>query len=168
MPALALSQRRSATALTDKARPIVCRWFLDAYDAYPSYIQRCDAARYFIMYSHGGVYADLDYECTKPFEPVLRGARAVFSHKQGANASRGLVNAIFASEAHHPLWRTVFQLMLDRANASASGGAALPFLAWACHPPDHSIPALAQPSPGPRPAHSQSPRPSLRPRPTQA
>ena len=97
-------------------------WFLSAYDAYPSYIQRCDAARYFIMYSHGGLYADLDYECTKPFAPVLGDARAVFSHKQGVNASRGLVNAIFASEARHPLWRTVFQLMLDRANASATGG----------------------------------------------
>ena len=76
-------------------------WFLSAYDAYPSYIQRCDAARYFIMYSHGGLYADLDYECTKPFGPVLGDARAVFSHKQGVNASRGLVNAIFASEARH-------------------------------------------------------------------
>ena len=97
-------------------------WFLAAYDAYPSYIQRCDAARYFIMYSHGGLYADLDYECTKPFGPVLGDARAVFSHKQGVNASLGLVNAIFASEARHPLWRTVFQLMLDRANASATGG----------------------------------------------
>ena len=164
MPALALSQRRSATALTDKARPIVCRWFLGAYDAYPSYIQRCDAASYFIMYSHGGVYADLDYECTKPFGPVLRGARAVFSHKQGANASRGLVNAIFTSEAHHPLWRTVFQIMLDRANASASGGAAPPYSAWACH----TRPFNRLPSPGPRPAHSPSPRPSLRPRPNQA
>ena len=97
-------------------------WFLSAYDAYPSYIQRCDAARYFIMYSHGGLYADLDYECTKPFAPVLGDARAVFSHKQGVSASLGLVNAIFASEARHPLWRTVFQLMLDRANASATGG----------------------------------------------
>ena len=58
------------------------RRFLATYDAYPSYIQRCDAARYFIIYTHGGLYADLDYECTKPFAPVLADARAVFSHKQ--------------------------------------------------------------------------------------
>ena len=35
-------------------------WFLETYDAYPSYIQRCDAARYFISHRFGGVYADLD------------------------------------------------------------------------------------------------------------
>ena len=32
------------------------RRFLATYDAYPSYIQRCDAARYFIIYTHGGLY----------------------------------------------------------------------------------------------------------------
>ena len=108
---------------TARARvPVWRRWFLSAYDGYPSYIQRCDAARYFIVYRHGGVYADLDYECTKPFAPVLGRSRAVFSHKQGTNYSRGLVNAIFASEASHPLWRKVFDLMLERANASAASG----------------------------------------------
>jgi hypothetical protein len=129
------------------------RWFLAAYDAYPSYIQarrwhrcrrrlraarrapaqparprirpcmrptcptasrtqptsslcrfaiapaqRSDAARYFIVYHYGGVYLDLDYECSRPFAPVLAGARAIFSFKVGTNASRGLANAIFATE----------------------------------------------------------------------
>ena len=46
--------------------------------------------------------ADLDIECSKPFAPVLAGHRAVFSYKQGTNMSRGLVNALFASEARHP------------------------------------------------------------------
>lgn len=58
-----------------------------------------------------GVYADLDIECSKPFAPVLANHRAVFSYKQGRNMSRGLVNALFASEPRHPLWRTVFQLL---------------------------------------------------------
>jgi hypothetical protein len=60
--------------------------------------QRSDAARYFIVYHHGGVYLDLDYECSRPFAPVLAGARAVFSFKVGMNVSRGLANAIFATE----------------------------------------------------------------------
>jgi mannosyltransferase OCH1-like enzyme len=96
-------------------------WFLPTYDAYPSYIQRSDAARYFIIYHHGGVYADLDIECSKPFAPVLAAHRALFSYKQGTNMSRGLVNALFASEARHPLWRTVFTLLTNR---SALGTAA--------------------------------------------
>ena len=96
-------------------------WFLPVYDAYPSYIQRCDAARYFIVYHHGGVYADLDIECFRPFAPVVGGARVVFSYKQGVNVTRGLANAIFASEARHPFWTVVFELL---ANRSAAGAAA--------------------------------------------
>jgi len=94
-------------------------WFLKTYDAYPSYIQRCDAARYFIIYHHGGVYADLDMECFRPFEPVIAGKRVVLSYKQGTNMSRGLVNAIFASEPRHPFWSTVFALLVNRSNEGA-------------------------------------------------
>lgn len=36
-------------------------WFLETYDSYSSNIQRADAARYFILYTYGGLYADLDY-----------------------------------------------------------------------------------------------------------
>ena len=95
-------------------------WFLAAYDAYPSYIQRCDAARYFAAHKYGGVYADLDVECSKPFAPAIGDARAVFSFKQGTNMSRGLVNAIFASEAGHPLWEIVFELLRNRSAAGAA------------------------------------------------
>lgn len=108
----------------ESSREFIAReyaWFLPTYDAYPSYIQRCDAARYFIVYHHGGVYADLDIECSKPFAPVLSTHRAIFSYKQGTNMSRGLVNALFASEPRHPIWHTVFDLL---ANRSAAGAAA--------------------------------------------
>lgn len=96
------------------------RRFLATYDAYPSYIQRCDAARYFAAHKYGGVYADLDVECSKPFAPAIGDARAVFSFKQGTNMSRGLVNAIFASEAGHPLWEIVFELLRNRSAAGAA------------------------------------------------
>ena len=108
---------------TDKSsRDFIAReypWFLATYDAYPSYIQRCDASRYFIVYHHGGVYADLDIECSKPFAPVLSSHRAVFSYKSGTNMSRGLVNALFASEAKHPVWHTVFDLLTNRSKDGA-------------------------------------------------
>lgn len=95
-------------------------WFLTTYDAYPSYIQRCDAARYFVVYHYGGVYADLDIECFQPFAPVLSGRRLVLSYKQGVNMSRGLVNAIFASEARHPFWQLVFEQLSERASQGAA------------------------------------------------
>ncbi len=107
----------------ESSRELIAReydWFLPTYDAYPSYIQRCDASRYFILHHYGGVYADLDIECTKPFGPVLGTHRAIFSYKQGSDMSRGLVNAIFASEARHPIWTTVFDLLLNRSAAGAA------------------------------------------------
>ena len=35
-------------------------WFLPTYDGYPHAIQRVDALRLFVLYEHGGMYADLD------------------------------------------------------------------------------------------------------------
>ena len=46
-------------------------WLLAAYDGYPSDIQRADVARYVVVHAHGGVYADLDIECFRPFAPLL-------------------------------------------------------------------------------------------------
>jgi len=37
-------------------------WFLETYDNYPIPVQRADAVRYFILYTFGGLYVDLDYE----------------------------------------------------------------------------------------------------------
>ena len=54
---------------------------LPVYDGYASPIQRADVARYVIAHARGGVYADLDTECFKPFEPLLRRASLVLSYK---------------------------------------------------------------------------------------
>ncbi len=48
-------------------------WFLDTYLAYQHPVERADAARYFIVYTHGGLYLDLDMECLRPLSPLLRG-----------------------------------------------------------------------------------------------
>ena len=72
-------------------------WLLPTYDAYESPIQRADVARYAIAHAHGGVYADLDTECFKPFAPLVRGSSLLLSYKLGANFSRGACNSIFAS-----------------------------------------------------------------------
>ncbi len=53
---------------------VACRhsWFLPVYDGYRYLHQRVDSGRYFILYEHGGVYADIDTECLRPMEPLLR------------------------------------------------------------------------------------------------
>ena len=98
-------------------------WLLAAYDGYPSDIQRADVARYVVVHAHGGVYADLDIECFRPFAPLLarHDASVLLSYKQGANFSKGVSNSIFASVAHHPLWDAVFAVLLERANTALAG-----------------------------------------------
>ncbi len=46
--------------------------FLPLFDSY-SMIQRVDAAKYFILYAHGGLYVDIDYRCFKPIDTLLAG-----------------------------------------------------------------------------------------------
>ena len=46
-------------------------WFMRTWDAYPSGVQRADAFRYMVMYSVGGVYADLDFELLRPMAPHM-------------------------------------------------------------------------------------------------
>ena len=67
------------------------------------------------------MYADLDIECFRPFEPLLPDASVLLSYKQGSNFSRGASNSIFGSAAHHPFWDAVFQVLADRANTSLLG-----------------------------------------------
>jgi mannosyltransferase OCH1-like enzyme len=82
-------------------------WFLPTYDAFPRQIQRVDASKYFILYSCGGVYADLDCECLKPLGPLLAGGGAVVSRTRD-----GVIDcAIMASSIRHPFWESVFHAM---------------------------------------------------------
>ena len=41
-------------------------WLLSTYLAYPYVIQRCDVARYLVLYHYGGTYVDLDVLCYAP------------------------------------------------------------------------------------------------------
>ncbi|NJM07426.1 glycosyltransferase, partial [Candidatus Gracilibacteria bacterium] len=92
-------------------------WFLPIYDGYPEPIMRVDAARYLLMHHFGGIYADLDYECVQPFEPLLRGQRLLLGwepvehidieYAHSAKLRHQLCNAVIASEPGHPFWEHV-------------------------------------------------------------
>ena len=82
-------------------------WFLPTYDAFPRAIQRVDAAKYFILYTFGGVYADLDCECLQSIDRIVAGGGAVV----GRSADRVIECAFMASSAGHGLWRKTFNAM---------------------------------------------------------
>ena len=82
-------------------------WFLPTYDAFARDIQRVDAAKYFILYTCGGVYADLDCECVKPVDPLVERGGALVGRTPD-----GVIDAAFlASPAGHPFWKETFRQM---------------------------------------------------------
>ncbi len=97
-------------------------WFLPVYEAYPEAIMRADAVRYFILYHYGGVYADLDYECLRPVEPLLEGKNLVlglepekhleFDHAAKRGITELLCNAFMASIPGHAFWEHVFKQLV--------------------------------------------------------
>lgn len=78
-------------------------WFLEVYDAYPYWIQRCDSIRYFLLYHYGGFYIDLDIEFLKPIDDLLEDYELIFSKLIKFS------NVIMGSIPRHPLWQKVFQ-----------------------------------------------------------
>jgi len=52
-------------------------WFLSTYLAYPYVIQRCDVARYLLLYRYGGIYVDLDVICRTPMSSIFSSAPPV-------------------------------------------------------------------------------------------
>lgn len=96
-------------------------WFLSTYDSFERDIQRVDAAKYFILYTHGGVYADLDCECLMPVDELVDRGGAVF----GKSADRVIECAFIASSPAHPIWRDVFYA-LEQPSLLARGIRSLP------------------------------------------
>jgi mannosyltransferase OCH1-like enzyme len=74
------------------------------FQRYPDQIQRVDAFRYLLLQRVGGVYADLDIECLRSFEP-LREHRVVLPR----TAPVGLSNDLMMATPGHPL----FQALID-------------------------------------------------------
>jgi len=76
-------------------------WFLSTYDSYPYPIQRADAARYFAVLKHGGIYTDLDILPLKDIKPLLDWLSSEeYEDKEMIIAQTynlGLTNALFAA-----------------------------------------------------------------------
>ena len=103
-------------------------WFIPHYDAYDHFIKRVDAVRVFYMYHFGGVYADLDSYCLRPFEPLLEREAAteaevvlsfvggnaqandLGSSGKGDSYSEVVHNAVMASRRHAPFWLDVMDI----------------------------------------------------------
>jgi glycosyltransferase involved in cell wall biosynthesis len=111
--------------------------FLPIYDGYADPICRVDAIRYFLLRHFGGVYADLDFECLRPLDPLLEGRGALLGLEPPSHVaiqqSKGyefdwiLCNALMASEPGHPFWEHVLARLIESTNQPGPLDATGPF-----------------------------------------
>ena len=98
--------------------------FVQFYDKYPTMLQRADVMRYFVLYTFGGVYADLDMECLKPIDPLLFNRSCVFSeepyeHVYILNRRVGdanVMNTIMACRPGHPYFKEILDKLPQTKN----------------------------------------------------
>ena len=65
-----------------------------------SYAQKADIMRYEILYRHGGIYLDIDFEIFKNLEPLLTNELVICS--EDSFSSFHITNAFIACTKHNP------------------------------------------------------------------
>jgi inositol phosphorylceramide mannosyltransferase catalytic subunit len=92
--------------------------FMERYDSYPYHIQRVDAVRYFILYTFGGLYVDLDFECFHSLEQLLSEHECLFGlepqeHHEIHNRDHIIGNALMATVPRHSFFRAIIDDLAD-------------------------------------------------------
>ena len=89
--------------------------YYELYSNYPNKIMKIDAARYFILYTYGGIYADMDYEVCRDFMhlvPQNMVSVCESPYKENENCQ----NALMISPKGHPFWKRVFKELVRSKN----------------------------------------------------
>lgn len=100
----------------DKSNELVKRHYThhkEMYDKYPYQIQRCDAVRYFFLHRYGGLYADMDYYCNRPWDEVLQNYKndiylVETPNKLGDEKNIHISNSLMYSRPKHVFWSKLF------------------------------------------------------------
>jgi mannosyltransferase OCH1-like enzyme len=85
----------------------------EMYDNYPYPIQKCDTIRYFILHRYGGLYADMDYYCNRPWDEVLQNYKndiylVETPNKLGNEKTIHISNSLMYSRPRHVFWSKLF------------------------------------------------------------
>jgi mannosyltransferase OCH1-like enzyme len=92
-------------------------WFLPVYDSYDKNINRVDAVRYFYLFHYGGIYVDMDFECLKPVDNLLKQNKdydILFGsiESDGKYVGHSIPNAIMISKPQQAFWVVVFYFLI--------------------------------------------------------
>ena len=83
----------------------------EMYKNYTYQIQRCDTVRYFILHRYGGLYADMDYYCNKPWDEVLNLYNNSIYFVETPNKFGNelhISNSLMYSKSNHVFWSKLF------------------------------------------------------------
>ena len=75
----------------------------EQFDRATSVVEKSDIARYELLFRFGGIYADTDFECLRPFDDLLAGVEGFIGTEDGTYLSIGLIGAV----PDHPLLRAI-------------------------------------------------------------
>jgi mannosyltransferase OCH1-like enzyme len=93
---------------------------------FPYDVQRWDAIRYLILYKMGGLYVDMDYECTESISPLLCETECAMGMEPKGNAILRRMpyivgNAFMATIPNHPYFNELIKAVFyDNKEVSAS------------------------------------------------
>jgi len=87
-------------------------FFLEYYKNYQFGIQRADAARYFILFHYGGIYADLDYEPLENFWEYLPNDR-VGLIESPYQYNEKVQNSMMSSPQKDAFWEHSFVVLME-------------------------------------------------------
>ncbi|MCW0219428.1 MAG: glycosyltransferase [Prosthecobacter sp.] len=85
------------------------------WDSLDRGIKKVDVARYFILYLHGGIYADLDFIFTQDPAHLFEDGNDLYFYQSTQALVKGwdfLGNAFMGSTAGHPFWLQLVDYML--------------------------------------------------------
>lgn len=92
-------------------------WFLPIYDSYEYGIQRADAIRYFILYTYGGIYSDMDIEPIKNFDKLFNKKTSQDVYLIRSPQLSYVTNCFMASKPGSKFWEHVFREMQNLATS---------------------------------------------------
>jgi len=93
------------------------KWFLPTYDSYEYGIQRADAIRYFILYTYGGIYSDMDIEPTKNFDKLFAKQTDQEVYLIKCPQLSYVTHCFMASKPKTKFWEAIFKEMKEVAKS---------------------------------------------------
>lgn len=101
-------------------------WFLPFYESYPKEIFRADIIRFFFLFAHGGLYADMDTECLKPLDKTLSQGRIILGRMgHDANHDHSIPNAMMASAPGQLFWLLAISMSIEKIRECKDNGTIL-------------------------------------------